>query len=156
MSSTADLPFIDEHSRAIAADPEQVWPALLAVAGGSFSGPTVERFARLVGCRHTHASGPRPLAEGSQLPGFVVDELTPQHHLALAGAHHFSTYRLVFGVRAEGPGRSVVSAATFAEFPGVKGRLYRTAVIGTRGHVVVVRRMLAAVERRAVRGEPRA
>lgn len=147
----ADLPFIDEHSRTVAADPEQVWPALLAVADGSFSGQAVKRVSRLLGCRHTDPSGPRPLEQGSELPGFVVAELTPRRRLSLAGAHRFSTYRLVFGVRAEGPGRSIVSAATLAEFPGRKGRLYRAAVIGTRGHVLIVHRMLAAIEQRSLR-----
>lgn len=145
-----DLPFVDEHSRPVAADPEQVWPALVAVADRSFSGPAVERVARLVGCRHTRPSGPRPLEEGSELAGFVVADVTPQRRLSLAGSHHFSTYRLVLGVRPDGPGRSVISAATRAEFPGAKGRLYRAAVIGTRGHVLVVNRMLAAIEQRSL------
>lgn len=111
----------------------------------------LKRVARLVGCRHTRPSGPRPLEEGSELAGFVVADVTPQRRLSLAGSHHFSTYRLVLGVRPDGPGRSVISAATRAEFPGAKGRLYRAAVIGTRGHVLVVNRMLAAIEQRSLR-----
>lgn len=34
-------------------------------------------------------------------------------------------------------------------FPGTAGRGYRTLVIGTRGHVVAVRRLLRATRRRA-------
>ena len=44
-----------------------------------------------------------------------------------------------------------LGAETWAEFPGIHGRAYRAAVIGTRGHVVAVRRILAAVKRGAER-----
>jgi len=44
-----------------------------------------------------------------------------------------------------------VRAETRAEFPGLQGSVYRALVIGTRGHVLVTRRILAAVQRRAER-----
>ena len=45
-------------------------------------------------------------------------------------------------------GGTRVRALTHAVFPGVHGRLYRAAVIGSRGHVVAVRLVLRALERR--------
>jgi len=42
-------------------------------------------------------------------------------------------------------------AETRARFPGGAGRLYRAAVIGTRGHILVTMRLLEAVKRRAER-----
>ena len=68
--------------------------------------------------------------------------------LELVGRHRFSRYALVFTL-SDDAGGTRLAAETWAEFPGVQGRAYRAAVIGTRGHVVMVRRMLAAVARRA-------
>jgi hypothetical protein len=42
-----------------------------------------------------------------------------------------------------------VRAETRAAFPGLQGRAYRALVIGTRGHVLAVRRLLRAVKARA-------
>ena len=42
-----------------------------------------------------------------------------------------------------------MTAVTYADFPGPRGRAYRAAVIGSRGHVVAVRRILAAIRERA-------
>jgi hypothetical protein len=66
------LPFVDEHGVEVAAAPEVVWEALCRVAEGSFSSPTAARFARLLGCEPAAPAGPRPLAEGSAIPGFAV------------------------------------------------------------------------------------
>jgi hypothetical protein len=41
-----------------------------------------------------------------------------------------------------------VIAETRAVFPGLKGRVYRALVIGTRLHVLAVRRVLGGVSRR--------
>src|SRR5678815_5700484 len=90
------LPFLDEHGVEIAAAPEAVWDSLCRVAEGSFSSPFADRFAHLVGCDATGASGPRPLAEGSIFPGFVVARAEPGSHLALAGRLRYSDYALVF------------------------------------------------------------
>jgi hypothetical protein len=71
---------------------------------------------------------------------------------ALLGAHRFARYALVFCIESIDDGdRSLLRAETRAEFPGTKGRIYRALVIGTRGHVLVVRRLLSAVGRRAER-----
>jgi hypothetical protein len=144
------LPFVDEHGVEVAAPPEAVWPALCWVAEGSFSSPAAAWFAGMVGCESTAVSGPRPLAEGSAFPGFVVARAAPGSELALVGRHRYSEYALVFRLSGEG-GTTRLRAETRARFPGGAGRLYRAAVVGTRGHVLVTMRLLAAVKRRAER-----
>jgi len=147
------LPFVDEHGVEIAAPPDVVWESLCRVADGSFSSPATGRVARLLGCEQTTGSGPRPLAEGSTIPGFAVARAEPRALLALAGRHRYSEYALVFRLSADGAGTRL-RAETRARFPGTAGRLYRAAVIGTRGHVLVTMRLLTAVKRRAERDFP--
>jgi hypothetical protein len=147
------LPFVDEHGVEIAAPPEVVWESLCRVADGSFSSPTTGRVAGLLGCEQTAGSGPRPLAEGSTIPGFAVAEAAPGARLALLGRHRYSEYALVFHL-ADEDGTTRLRAETRARFPGTAGRLYRAAVIGTRGHVLVTMRLLNAVKRRAERDFP--
>jgi len=144
------LPFLDEHDVEIAAPPEVVWESLCRVAEGSFSSPRAARFARLVGCEETAASGPRPLAVGSAFPGFTVARAEPGSELALIGRHRYSEYALVFHLSGS-DGGTRLRAETRARFPGAAGRLYRAAVIGTRGHVLVTTRLLAAVKCRSER-----
>ena len=62
-----------------------------------------------------------------------------------------STYALIFRVEPASSGQTRLHAQTRAAFPGVHGTVYRLLVIGTRGHVVAVRRMLASVRRRSER-----
>ncbi|HET9198396.1 MAG TPA: DUF2867 domain-containing protein [Solirubrobacterales bacterium] len=144
------LPFVDEHGVEVAAPPEAVWEALCRVAEGSFSSSFAARFAGLVGCEQTAMSGPRPLAEGSAFPGFAVARAEPGSELALTGRHRYSEYALVFHLAQSGEGTRL-RAETRATFPGAGGRLYRAAVIGTRGHILVTMRLLNAVKRRAER-----
>lgn len=144
------LPFVDEHGVEIAAPPDAVWEPLCRVAEGAFSSPTVARVARVLGCEATAASGPRPLAEGSTFPGFTVARAVPGSELALVGRHRYSDYALVFHLSGDGT-TTRLRAETRARFPGLSGRLYRAAVIGTRGHVLVTTRLLGAVKRRAER-----
>jgi hypothetical protein len=144
------LPFLDEHAVEVAAPPEVVWEALCQVAEGSFASPVAGRFARLVGCEQTAVSGPRPLAEGSAFPGFAVARAEPDSELALVGRHRYSDYALVFHLDGS-DGATRLRAETRARFPGAAGRLYRAAVIGTRGHVLVTMRLLGAVKNRAER-----
>lgn len=146
----ASLPFVDEHGVEIAAPPEVAWEALCRVAEGSFSSPAAARFARLLGCEPAATSGPRPLAEGSTVPGFAVARAEPGSELALAGRHRYSEYALVFRLTAS-DGTTRLRAETRAVFPGASGRLYRAAVIGTRTHVLVTMRLLNAVKQRAER-----
>ena len=88
------------------------------------------------------------------MPGFHVVAAEAPSLLALVGRHRFSTYALTFRVDALDDGRSRLRAETRASFPGLGGRLYRLAVIGSRGHVVAVRRMLAAVRARSLAACP--
>jgi len=145
------LPYVDEHSLVVAAGREEAWGSLLRVVEASDSSGAAPRFARIVGCADVSASGPRPLAEGSALPGFHVAVATTPVELALAGSHRFSDYALVFRLDSLEDGRTRVRAETRAEFPGLKGGVYRALVIGTRMHVLVTRRMLAGVKRNAER-----
>jgi hypothetical protein len=91
------------------------------------------------------------LAVGSAVVGFHVVTADPPSELALQGRHRFSDYALIFRIDGLGPQRSRLRAESRGAFPGVLGRVYKAAVVGTRGHVVVVRRMLADVARRSVR-----
>lgn len=88
------------------------------------------------------------------MPGFCVSRSGP-NEIALEGEHRFARYALVFRLDPLGGGSSSggsgtrLRAETRAAFPGLRGRAYRTLVIGTRGHVLVVRRLLEAVRRSA-------
>jgi len=145
------LPFVDEHATVVAAPPVRVWEALLRSAEGTTKGPASGRFAALVGCADTGVSGPRPLTTGSAFPGFHVGIAAAESELELLGSHRFSRYALIFHLDELGDGRVRVRAETRAEFPGLKGRIYRALVIGTRMHVLVTNRILTAVRRRAER-----
>lgn len=149
-ASEQRLPRIDEHSAEIAASPKAVWEALLRVVDGSFGSATTGRVARALGCADISASGPRPLATGSAFPGFHV-ESAKHPELALAGSHRFSDYALIFRLEEIDGQHTRLHAETRAVFPGFKGGVYRTLVIGTRGHVLVTRRLLGAIKRRAER-----
>lgn len=150
-TEAAQLPHIDEHSSTIEADADATWQALLRVVEGTFGGSSTSRVARLLGCADTQAAGPRPLGTGSALPGFHVEWVEQPKILGLLGSHRFSNYALIFRLDDQGPDRTVLRAETRADFPGLKGSAYRALVIGTRGHVLVTRRLLAAVNRRAER-----
>ena len=145
------LPHIDEHEIVIDADAQRAWDALLRVVDGSFSGGATPRIARLLGCVPDEAAGPRPLVAGSTLPGFRVETAAEGAELGLVGGHRFSDYALVFRLDRLDPERTRLRAETRAEFPGLRGEAYRTAVIRSRGHVLVTRRVLGAAKRRAER-----
>jgi hypothetical protein len=144
-----ELPYVDEHATLVAAGLDDVWTALVETVDGGFPHWGAAGYARLVGCADTTASGPRPLAEGSAIPGFHVVAAVPGSELVLAGSHRFSSYALSFHLEALGSDLSRLRATTRAEFPGLAGGAYRLLVIGTRGHVVAVRRMLAGIRHRS-------
>jgi Protein of unknown function (DUF2867) len=143
----AELPFVDEHAVDVDAPPERAWNATVAVSRNAFGGSGAGLFARVVGCDDTEVTG-APGAEGSTIVGFGVEAARPPQELVLAGRHRFSEYRLTFLVDALNGDRSRVRARTHARFPGLHGRAYRALVIGTRAHVLVVRRLLDAVKQR--------
>lgn len=143
------LPFVDEHRRLIAAPAPAAWHGLVRVVTraldrsvGPIGGPW--------GLQPAGPGGPRPLDVGSTGPGFVVAAIDAERRLCLDGRHRFSRYRLVFELDAVGTGTRL-RALTFATFDGPHGRVYRALVVGTRGHVLVVRRLLAAVDTAARR-----
>ncbi|MFB9236608.1 hypothetical protein ACFFWC_13775 [Plantactinospora siamensis] len=146
-----ELPFLDEHGTDIAAGPETVWPILVEAVDRAFSGARAAAYARLIGCADPLASGPRPLAEGSTVPGFRVVAAVPGVELALAGRHRFSTYALSFHLDRDGAGGVRLRAESRAAFPGPAGRAYRLLVFGSRAHVILLRGLLARIRRRAQR-----
>jgi hypothetical protein len=137
------LPFIDAYEVAVNAPPEAAWDAVAAVLPriGGRAGPA---FARLLGCAEPDADFPRAIV------GFRVARLERPAVISLQGEHRFSSYSLWFLVE-PGPESTILRAETRALFPGPAGRVYRALVIGTGGHIVIVRRMLTAIKRRAER-----
>jgi hypothetical protein len=85
------------------------------------------------------------------LPGFRVTAAVPGSELVLEGRHRFSTYAMILRLEPDGHGGTDLRAETDAVFPGLIGGAHRALVIGTRGHVLGMRRLLAAVRRRARR-----
>jgi hypothetical protein len=146
-----ELPWVDEHAIELGGTPAVAWPALLRTVERMTAGRGAPAYARAVGCADTEAGGPRPLEVGSTVPGFHVAAMTPERLLVLRGSHHFSDYALVFRLEPLGGVRTRLVAETRAVFPGVKGRAYRALVIGTRMHVLVVRRVQRGVAKRIER-----
>jgi hypothetical protein len=142
------LPPIDEHGTLVLAPVPRVWQALLEVVSRSFSGPGSERLASALGCAHTRTQGEIDRI-GSTIPGFIVARVIASAVLALEGEHRFARYALVFRLEPTRDENSLLRAETRAEFPGLKGSAYRALVIGTRGHVLVVSRILRSIRRRA-------
>jgi hypothetical protein len=146
------LPHIDDHVRVAVASPDRAWSALLAFVshsmGRTLPGPLVSAWGLEPPARGGDWSLP---AAGHAIPGFVVAEVDPPRLLTLRGRHRFSRYELRFTIEPVGPDRVEVRAGTFAEFPGPLGAIYQGLVIGSRGHALVVRRMLAQIAHRAER-----
>lgn len=113
------LPYVDQHAVEIGAGVEVTWEA-------------VERTAQALPRR-----------------GFRVVGRIPERELGLRGHHLFSRYALIFRLDPLDPGRTRVRAETRAAFPGLRGRVYRGLVIGTRLHVLATRRLLGGIRRRA-------
>jgi hypothetical protein len=133
----------------VAAPPADVWDALIWWVGRPSSAVT-RNGAVVLGCVPAAQAG-RAGEEGSTIPGFTVERSVAPAELLLVGRHRFSRYSLQFLVDELGPNRSRLRAVTRAEFPGVAGRAYRAMVIGTRFHVLGVRRILATVSVRFTR-----
>lgn len=151
------LPFIDEHYIEIAAPPVAVWDALISHVAGTGKSRIGPRLARALGAAHAETDG-EPGRIGATVPGFVVARSVRPAVLALMGQHRFARYALIFSILEKPSGLVLLSAQTRAEFPGLKGKAYRAAVIGTRGHVVATSSILRRVRRRAehARTRPRA
>jgi hypothetical protein len=74
------------------------------------------------------------------VPGFRVVAVEPGRRLELRGRHRFAQYALTFILD-----DTSLRAQTHAAFPGIVGRLYRAAVIGTGGHRVITKAILRRV-----------
>ena len=135
------LPYIDEHDVLVSAPVDRVWRHLVAAVGRPDRATSA--LAHLVGAEPRRASGAPP-NEGATVPGFTIREAVPGDRLVLAGHHRFSEYALIYSL-AEEPGGTRLRARTHARFPGIRGEVYRTAVIRSGGHRVLVRRILQSV-----------
>ena len=121
------LPYIDQHVITVRADREETWSALLRWACRDSGDPSSVR-----------------------LPYFWLKEASPPARLVLGGQHPFSRYRLVFELTELEPRRARLAALTWAEFPGLAGKVYRALVIGTGAHRVAVRLMLKHIAEQTV------
>ncbi|MDV9187099.1 hypothetical protein R6L23_02510 [Streptomyces sp. SR27] len=143
----SDLPFVDEHCVVVDLAATELWARLLPRVERSLSRGGGARYARVVRTVPRGCGGARPLALGSDFPGFRVVGVLPGRELALEGRHLFSTYRLVFRIQELTDGRSRLRAETRASFPGAAGWVYRLLVIRSGGHALAMRRMLDAYRR---------
>ena len=135
--------YVDEHSVSLPVPPQEAYVAARSYAEGLVRPPTGRALGLL-----TRVLGTDPPS------GFAIAEEQPPRLVSLAGRHRFS--RHVMDLRVDpAPGGSTVTVVTWADFPGPGGAVYRTLVVGSRGHVLAVRRMLAAIASRATRPEGR-
>jgi len=138
------LPYIDEHLQRVDAPADVLWTALLKVLRREMGGGAP--VARILGCDPAQGTAEFAGRLGDAVPGFRVVETEPGRRLALRGRHRFANYALTFVFDGD-----LLRAQTHAEFPGVLGRLYRAAVIGSGGHRFVTRRLLRQVDDRVAR-----
>ncbi len=89
---------------------------------------------------------------GGESRGFTVAERLAPRRLVLTGSHWFSRYELAFALDETAAERTRITAESRAEFPGIAGRIYRALVIGSGGHVLVVRALLRRIAAAAERG----
>lgn len=146
---TSQLPYVDEYEIEIAAGVDDVWQALTDIVDRSMSTALMTRYTRIIGCADRAASGPRPLAQASTIPGFRVTVANPGSELVLVGRHYFSTYALIFRLEKIDVVRSRLNAESRASFPGFAGKIYKLLIIGTHGHIAAIRRLLSAVSSRS-------
>jgi hypothetical protein len=141
------LPFIDEHKVFVTASAAAVWRALARAYGPHSRLSGAEAYGHLVGAELRRWSG-EPLAEGSTLPGFEVAESVPERLVRFTGHHRYSRYALVLALD-EQPSGTLLSARTYAEFPGPVGWAYERIVIDSGAHAALLTRQLYSVRRRA-------
>jgi hypothetical protein len=137
MTDDDGLPYLDEHRITIAAPRDVVWTQLCRYAEHSMGFPPYNLMTWLL------RTEPRS--------GFAVTPDETEHRIRLAGRHRFSRYLLVFELTDGPAGHTVLTAKSWAEFPGLHGFVYRTLVVGSRGHVVAVGHMLRAIRDRSMR-----
>lgn len=136
MQDARDLPYVDQHAITIEASPAVVWTALERFVAETLASSSGGVLGRVLG-----ADPPG---------GFAIVEREHERRLVLAGRHRFARYRLTFELEDAAHGSTVLRAVTHAIFPDVRGRVYRSLVIGSRLHVLATRGMLHAVRRRSL------
>jgi len=124
-----------------------IWTTLLKVLRRQMGGSA--RIARILDCDPAHGTAELTGRPGEAVPGFRIVEAEPGRRLVLRGRHRFSNYALTFVFDSDR-----LRAQTHAMFPGVLGRLYRAAVIGSGGHRLVTRWLLRQVARACGAVEP--
>lgn len=142
------LPSLDEYSIEVNAPAEASWAALFPTLTKATDGKVGRRLAERLQCEQTDSEGDLH-HPGGTLPGFVVSRAVAPVMLALLGEHRFSSYALVVRIDLLPAQRSRVRIETRASFPGARGRIYRSLVIGTGGHRFAVHGMLRAIRKRA-------
>lgn len=135
-SEDGELPFVDEHTIRIAASRDLVWTALQRYVVTSLGIQGGNPLAKILGTE--------PAA------GFEVSESRPAERLTLVGRHHFSRYMLAFELTHAHDESTQLHAKTYAVFPGVRGRVYRTLVVGTRAHVIATNHILRSIQRLSI------
>jgi hypothetical protein len=143
-----ELPLIDVHAVEVATPTDPAWHAVVSVLNVSATKQVFHALATVLGCSERRGIGEGGVV-GSTLPGFRVVRSDPPAVLSLEGDHRFSVYALEFRIEPVDRARSRVLAETRAVFPGVLGKVYRTLVIDSRGHVIAVRRMLSLIKQAA-------
>ncbi|HWH27898.1 MAG TPA: hypothetical protein VNU26_02865 [Mycobacteriales bacterium] len=141
------LPFIDEHAVVVDVTPDRLWDAALETFTTSLGGTFGRAVAAALGCRPSTARR-SPGVVGTTVPGFAVTSVDRPRVLVLEGRHRFARYAVALHVDDLGDSARC-RLESRADFPGVHGRLYRLVVIGSRGHVVVVRWLLRMVAENA-------
>jgi len=126
--------YVDDHRTTLAAPPEVAWPQLRAYVDEWLSRTQRSPLTRLLGTR------PRS--------GFAVTHVDEPHRLTLSGRHRFARYVLDLELTDAGDGTTTARAATYADFPGPHGLVYRTLVISTRFHVLATRGLLRGLRDR--------
>lgn len=134
--ANVDLPYVDEHAIRIAASRELVWIALQRYVITSLHIAEGNLLARILG---TEPRG-----------GFEVSDSVPAERLTLVGRHRFSRYMLAFELTDSAEGTTQLHAQTYAAFPGVRGRIYRALVIGTRAHLIATCHILRSIRRQSI------
>lgn len=132
---------IDEHKVAVDAPVQDVRAGVLRALRGAFGASAP--IARVLGCEPASGTATFEGRVGDALPGFRV-VAADGRTIALEGRHRFSHYRLTF-LQDNG----TLRARTDADFPGLHGRLYRAAVIGSGAHRILTRRLLRRAARLA-------
>lgn len=153
MSPSSALPLLDEHAIHAHADPLRVWEAIPRGIEAAFGRTSSRALAGILGCRDQRLTRPFAAVTGATVPGFRAVRVSSPRELSLEGSHRFASYALTFVVEPD-DGGAMLRAVTHAEFSGLRGALYRAAVIGSGGHRIVTRRILMSIARRAERAHP--